>query len=89
MSCCCFFIMLKILETKHHGSQAGCGLGSLLLLGSSSCMCVMNHNWSARKQRHHLQSVAKISHHSAMSEHRIRQCGTSSGSRCKDTDQCL
>ena len=60
----------------------------LLLL--SSRMRVMNHrpNWSARKQRLHLQSVAGISRHSALSEDRIRQCGTSSGSLRNDTDQC-
>jgi len=44
----------------------------------SSRMRVMNHNWSATKQRLHLQSVAKISRHSALSDDRIRQCGTSS-----------
>jgi len=38
----------------------------------------MNHNWSARKQRLNLQSAAGISRHSASSEDRIRQCGTSS-----------
>ena len=54
---------------------------------SSSHMCVMNHNWSARKQLLHLQSVAGISCYSALSEDRIRQCWTSSGSRHKDTDQ--
>ena len=53
---------------------------------SSSRMRVMNHNWSARKQRLHRQSVASISRHSAF---RIRQCGTLSGSFRKDTDQCL
>jgi len=52
-------------------------------------MHVMNHNWSARKQRLHLQSVAEISRHSALPEDRIQQCGTSSGSHHKDTDQCL
>ena len=52
-------------------------------------MRVMNHNWSARKQYLHLQSAARISRHSALSEDRIRQCGTSSRSRHKDTDQCL
>jgi len=31
-------------------------------------MHVMNHNWSARKQRLHLQSGAWISHYSALSE---------------------
>ena len=30
-------------------------------------MRVMNHNWSATKQRLHLQSVAKISRHSVLS----------------------
>jgi len=53
------------------------------------CMCVMNHNWSATKQRPHPQSVAEISRHSVLSGDRIRQCGTSSRSRHKDTDQCL
>jgi len=52
-------------------------------------VCVSQTNWSARKQRLHPQSVAEISRHSALSEHRIRQCGISSGSRHKDTDQCL
>ena len=54
-----------------------------------SRMHVMNHNWSARIQYLHLQNAVWISHHSALSEDRIRQCGTSSGSRHKDTDQCL
>jgi len=51
---------------------------------SSSRMRVMNHNWSVRKQHLYLQSAAGISPHSALSE-----SGTSSESRCKDTDQCL
>ena len=54
-----------------------------------SRMRFMSHNWSATKQRPHLQSVAKISRHSVLSGDRIRQCETSSGSRHKDTDQCL
>ena len=54
---------------------------------SSSRMRVMNHNWSATKQRPHPQSVAEISRHSVLSGDRIRQCETSSGSRHKDTDQ--
>ena len=41
----------------------------------------MSHNWSAMKQRLHP--------HSVLSGNRIRQCETSSGSRQKDTDQCL
>jgi len=56
---------------------------------SSSRMRVINHNWSATKQCPHLQSVAEISRHSVLSGDRIRQCETSSGSRHKDTDQCL
>ena len=36
-----------------------------------------------------IRSVAEISHHSVLSGDRIRQCETSSGSRYKDTDQCL
>ena len=52
-------------------------------------MRFMSHNWSATKQRPHPQSVAEISRHSVLSGDRIRQCGTSSGSRHKDTDQCL
>jgi len=43
---------------------------------SSSRMRVMNHNWSATKQRLHLQSVAEISRRSVLSGDRIRQCGT-------------
>jgi len=52
-------------------------------------MRVINHNWSARKQRLHPQSVAEISRHLVLSGDRIRQCGTSSRSRQKDTDQYL
>ena len=37
-----------------------------------------------RKQRLHLQSAADINRHSVLSEYRIRQCRTSSGSRHKD-----
>jgi len=60
------------------------------LLNCHSCrMRVVNHNWSATKQHFHPQSVAEISRHSALSEDRIQQCETSSGSRHKDMDQCL
>jgi len=52
-------------------------------------MRVINHNWSARKQRPHLQRAAGTSRHSTLSEDRIQQCGTSSESRRKDTDECL
>jgi len=62
---------------------------ALPLSTSSSRMRVIFHNWSATKQRPHPQSVAEISRHSVLSGDRIRQCETSSGSRHKDTDQCL
>ena len=52
-------------------------------------MSDINHNWSATKQRLRPQSVAEISHNSVLSGDRFRQCETSSGSRHKDTDQCL
>ena len=64
-------------------------MGPLLLSASSSCMRVMNHNWSAVKQRLHLHSVAEISHHSVLLGDRVRKYGTLSGSCRKDTDQCL
>ena len=44
---------------------------------SSSRMRVINHNWSATKQRPHLQSVAEISRHSVLPGDRIRQFETS------------
>jgi len=54
-------------------------LGAIYTSASSSCMRVMNHNWSAIKQRLHPQSVVEISCHSVLSGDRIQQCGTSSG----------
>ena len=62
---------------------------SVRIKSSSSRMHVIYHNWSATKQCPHPQSVAEISRHSVLSKDRIRQCETSSGSRHKDTDQCL
>ena len=41
------------------------------LSSSYSRMRVINHNWSAIKQRLHPQSVAEISHHSVLSGDRI------------------
>ena len=38
---------------------------------SSSRMHIINHNWSATKQRPHPQSVAEISRHSVLSGDRI------------------
>jgi len=61
----------------------------MLHFSSSSHMRFTSHNSSTTKQRLHPQSVAEISHHSVLSGDRIRQCETSSGSRHKDTDQCL
>ena len=56
---------------------------------SSSRMRVINHNWSATKQHLHPQSVAEINRHSVLSGDKIQQCERSSGSRHKNTDQCL
>ena len=57
---------------------------------SSSRMRVINHNWSATKQRLHPQSVfIRDKPPLVLSGDRIRQCETSSGSRDKDADQCL
>jgi len=53
---------------------------------SSSRMRVINHNWSATKQRLHPQSVADISRHSVLSGDRIRQCQTLSVP-LKETDK--
>ena len=71
-------------DYSDHSNKSYCETTS-----SPSRMLVMNHNWSAMKQRPHPQSVAEISRHSVLSRDRIRQCETSSGSHHKDTDQCL
>ena len=88
---------VALLQTKCHAgdqpSRSNKGKDNLILdtsvgtraSSSSSHMHVINHNWSATKQRLHLQSVAEISRHSVLSGDRIRQCETSSGSRYKDT----
>jgi len=76
-------VVVRLLDTLE---QNVC---NCLLLFNSSGMRVINHNWSATKQRLHPQSVAEISRHSVLSGDRIQQCETSSGSRHKDTDQCL
>ena len=69
-----------IFKVRHH---------YILSCKYSSRMHFMSHNWSATKRRLHPQSVAEISRHSVLSGDRIWQCDTSSGSRHKDTDQCL
>ena len=56
-----------------------------MIQSSSSRMRVINHNWSATKQRPHQQSVAEISRHSVLSGDRIRQCETSSMIQWKQT----
>jgi len=79
--------------TRYDQKPLGSGAKMLLKMrrynASSSRMRVIYHNRSAMKQRPHPQSVAEISHHSVLSGDSIRQCETSSGSRHKDTDQCL
>jgi len=49
-------------------------LSYTLYTSSFSRMRVINHNWSATKQRLHPQSVAEISRHSVLSGDRIRRC---------------
>jgi len=44
------------------------------IVSSSSRMRVINHSWSATKQRPHPQSAAEISRHSVLSGDRIQQC---------------
>ena len=56
---------------------------------SSSRMRVINHNWSATKQRLHPQSVAEISRHSVFVRGQDSTMWASFWSRHKDTDQCL
>jgi len=84
---------MNIIGSEKVGWQSAFNYLGMEFIGSSSSSSfrirVMNHNWSATKQRLHLQSVAEISRHSVLSGDRIRQCETSSGSRHKDTDQCL
>ena len=80
---------MKIQSTPGGQPDGSSYVFTELTYSSSSRMRVMNHNWSATKQHLHPQSVAKISRHSVLSGDRIRQCGTLSGSRHKDTDQCL
>ena len=70
----------KLWATLHHN------VGHWASSSSSFRMRVMNHNWSATKQRLHARSVAEISRHSVLSGDRIRQW-TSSVSRHKDADQ--
>ena len=48
-------------------------LASYSCTSSASRMHVVNHNWSATKQRPHSQSVAEISRHSVLSGDRILQ----------------
>jgi len=78
-------------NNKMFSSIKSCNMCSNAVFWHSSLsrMRVINHNWSATKQRPHLQSVAEISCHSVLSGDRIRRCETSSGSRHKETDQCL
>ena len=67
-------VAYKTVKTEDPGQQRQS-------VSSRMSLCVTNHNWTTRKQRLHLQSVVGISRHSALSEDRIQQCGTSSGSR--------
>ena len=74
-------VFLLIWQSYRNNLQKDVHYLSLLLL-----VCMSS---TITGQRLHPQSVAEISHHSVLSGNRIRQCETSSGSRHKDTDQCL
>ena len=50
-----------------HSGNGTAHISEVILHSSSSRMRVMNHNWSATKQRLHPQSVAEISRHSVLS----------------------
>jgi len=83
---CCPFSCIAMNLPACRWVHVGTGMDFSFFL---SRMHVMDHNWSAKKQHIHQQSVARISCHSALLEDSIRQYVTSSGSHCKDTDQCL
>ena len=96
-------LTVSVASLKHSCSQTRSSVHSALEIFLLMCyinlrlltylltsrMHFMSHNSSATKQRLHPQSVAEISRHSVLSGDKIRQCETSSGSRHKDTDQCL
>jgi len=46
------------------------------LMGTSSCVCIKSHSWSAKKQLHRQQSVFETSRHLTLSEDKSRQCET-------------
>ena len=64
----------EIKHKYHHCDKKLAHLQRELIVccASSSRMRVMNHNWSATKQRLQPQSVAEISRHSVLSGDRIR-----------------
>ena len=59
------------------------------LQSSSSRMHIMNRNWSARKQRLHLQSAAGKATIQLCQRTGFDNVGHRLESRRKDTDQCL
>ena len=72
-------IFVKRLRQSYRGADhANWHNGTLLLCTLFlSRVYVVDRNWSARKQRLPLQHrVDGISHHSALSEDRIQQCGS-------------
>jgi len=64
-------------DHKHIKSLIKCLITLTHTHSFSSRMRFMSHNWSATKQRLHLQSAAEISRHSVLSGDRIRQSETS------------
>ena len=64
----------------HKGMQNAVRFSVCLFASSSSRMRVINHNWSATKQRLRPQSVAEISRHSVL----LIKCNTNENSLLKN-----
>ena len=62
----CLSRCLNVVPCQHGLTLTGDESVTYMLLSSSSRMHVINHNWSAMKQRPHPQSVAEISRHSIL-----------------------
>jgi len=76
---CLYLVTFVRYSVWNNGVPLKPGLQVIQCHSSSSRMrVIMNHNWSATKQRLHPQSVAEICRHSVLLGDRIRQCETSS-----------
>jgi len=71
------------------GSAVRVSFRILTLLVVVVAYAFRSHNWSARQQHHHLQSVVWTGHHVVLSVGRIRQFVTSFGSHRRNTGRSL